>query len=171
MLYQLTDTPDVSEMLSDHSVDDDGQVRVVWAQADGLVPGHSDVYSATIQLPMVDDPNELPTVCPLFDQTRAHRVRSVVPIKVAVCDGDGRNVSSPDVAVTAVGLRKVDDSPTSTMAEDAGNANPDGNFRYDTADAVYHYNLSTRDLTPGTWELLLTVVGDARTHTVRFDLR
>ena len=52
--------------------------------------------------------------------------------------------------------------------EDSGNANADGNFRYDASLQGYIFNLSTVGLAIGTWELQFTVSGDPTTHTARF---
>lgn len=167
VLYQLTNTPTVREMLPDVAVDGNGVARVVWAQADGIEFGHNDVYAMSFQVSGVDTHD----ICPQFDQTRSHRVRSTVPIRIQVCDGTGHNLSSPNVALTATGLMKLDGSASSVLAADAGNANPDGNFRYDDSSAQYIFNLSTKDLSAGTWQLDFTATGDPTTHHVTFDLR
>ena len=54
---------------------------------------------------------------------------------------------------------------------DAGNANPDANFRYDATLGGYIFNLSTRNLAPGTWELRFTIGGDSVPYAIRFSLR
>lgn len=166
-LYQLTDTPTVSETLPDVAVGGDGVARVVWAQADGLRLGDSDLYAMTFQVPAADSY----AICPQFDQERSHRVRSTVPLRVQLCDEAGQNLSSADVALTATGLVKVDGSASSVLAEDAGSSNPDSNFRYDESSGQYVFNLSTKNLSAGTWQLAFTVAGDPATHNVTFDLR
>jgi hypothetical protein len=50
---------------------------------------------------------------------------------------------------------------------DAGNANPDSDFRYDATLAGYIYNLQTT----GTWKLTFTVTGDPTAYSVQFDVR
>ncbi len=110
------------------------------------------------------------TVCALYDQTAAHHAGSVVPIKLRLCDASGANQSSAAIVVTAVGLTKMD-STASGAVDDAGNANPDGGFRYDAALGGYIYNLSTKGLTTGTWRLSFTVAGDPVPHGVLFDVR
>lgn len=166
-LYQVTDTANVAEVLSDISSGPDGTVRVVWAQPDGLALGDNDVYG--LSLPVTGPPAF--GICPLYDQTRSHRVKSTVPIRLQVCTADGENVSSPELVVSAGSLTKLDDTASSAVVEDAGNANPDDNFRYDENLHGYVYNLATRNLSPGTWELRLTVIGDPTTHHVTLDLR
>ena len=109
-------------------------------------------------------------VCVLYDQAKAHRAGSTVPIKLRLCDAAGRNVSAAGIIVTAAGLTKLDGT-ASVEVEDAGNANPDGDFRYDATLAGYSYNLGTAGLTTGTWRLSFTVAGDPTPHAVQFDVR
>ena len=113
-------------------------------------------------------------VCPLFDQSRAYRLKSTVPIRFQLCDAQGQNLSSASIIVTATDLVKKDGTASSTLVEDAGNANPDDSFRYDPTlgdTGGYTYNLSTKGLSTGTWELCFTVTGDPTTYSVAFDLR
>lgn len=169
-LYQVTNTPDIDEMLSDISAGADGTVRMVWAQPDGLQLGYNDIYATSFELvnPVLYE------VCPLFDQSRAYRLKSTVPVRFQLCDAQGQNLSSASIVVTATGLVKRDGIATSTTVEDAGNANPDDRFRYDAGlggTGGYIYNLSTKGLSTGTWELRFTVSGDPMTYSVTFDLR
>ena len=57
--------------------------------------------------------------------------------------------------VSAVEVRRTSDATIGTFA-DAGNANPDLNFRYDATIGTgggYIFNMSTKALTPGKYEL------------------
>ena len=72
--------------------------------------------------------------------------------------------------VTATALVKVDGTASTALAEDSGNANPDNDFRYDDSLKGYIYNLATRGLSAGTWELQFTVSGQTATYAVRFDI-
>jgi len=58
-----------------------------------------------------------------------------------------------------------------TVPEDPGNANPDGNFRYDAGLPGYIYNLKTTGLAGGTWELRFRVAGDPTEHGAGFQIR
>ena len=109
-------------------------------------------------------------VCVLYDQDKAHRRGSTVPIKLQVCDAAGGNVSAAAIEVNAAGLTKQDSSASGDV-EAPGTANPDDNFRFDADLVGYIFNLSTNDLSTGTWLLSFTVAGDPVTHTVRFDVR
>jgi hypothetical protein len=50
MLYQVTNTPGVDEMLTNVSVLPDGEIRLVWAADDGP-DGEQNIYGATFRLP------------------------------------------------------------------------------------------------------------------------
>jgi predicted extracellular nuclease len=109
-------------------------------------------------------------VCALYDQSQVKKAGSTVPIKLQLCDGSGRNYSSATTVVKATGLALIGGS-SSLTADDSGNANPDGNFRYDPTLNGYIFNLSTQGLAAGTYALQFTGQGDATTHTVQFQLR
>jgi hypothetical protein len=110
-------------------------------------------------------------VCALFDQTRSYRIGSTVPVKLQLCDANGANFSTAGTAVLATTLVKKDSQASPNLAAASGNANPDNNFRYDSSQGGYIYNLSTKGLASGTWVLSFTVTGDPTIHTVQFDLR
>ena len=166
-LYRLTDTS-VSETLSDISVGADSKVRVVWAQPKQVYPYDMDVYGLSfVPLPG----NSQRTVQALFDQSKAHRSGSIVPIRLQLLDAQGANISSPSLVLAVTGLVKKDDSAVTAVVDDAGNANPDYAFRYDDILRGYAYNLSTKGMSTGTWELQFTVSGDSKTYTVLFDLK
>jgi predicted extracellular nuclease len=107
-------------------------------------------------------------VCALYDQSQVKKAGSTVPIKVQLCDGNGANLSSDSTVLTATG---VTGDGGSFAAQDSGNANPGGNFRYDPTFNGYIFNLSTKGFTGGTYVLHFTVQGDAADHTVQFQLR
>lgn len=152
----------------DLSVAADGTARVAWQQPDGITFAHRDIHAGTFSLaqgPLYD-------VCPLYEASRSFRLGGTAPIKLQLCDEDGSNLSSATTTLTVTGLVKRDSSAATSVAEDAGNANPDGAFRYDAELAGYIYNLSTKGLSQGTWELQFTASTDpGRVHPVRFDVR
>ena len=94
---------------------------------------------------------------------------SVIPVKARACDASGVNLSDASIVVKAGGVGKVDSAVADVPAADAGNANPDANFRYDAELDGYIYNMSTRGLSTGTWRLTVTV--DGASHPVYFDLK
>jgi hypothetical protein len=168
-LYQLTETA-ADEKLSDISTNSSGQSWVVWAAVDP-VTNSDDVWAASFWLSDLLPKTPSYEVCPLFEQSRSYRLGSTVPVRMQLCDTDGTNLSSSSLVVTATGLVKVDASASTALVEDSGNANPDNDFRYDESLQGYIYNLATRGLSAGTWELQFTVSGDPDTYAVRFDIR
>jgi hypothetical protein len=109
--------------------------------------------------------------CALYDQTKAHKAGSTVPIKVQACDFTGTNVSSPALAVVATGVVLLATNAPGVLA-DAGNANPDNEFRFiPDGGGAYMFNLKTTGLAQGTYGLTFTVSGDPTTHVVQFQVR
>jgi hypothetical protein len=112
-------------------------------------------------------------VCVLYDQTKAAQSGSTIPIKLYLCDASGNDISASSIVVTATGVTQTSTSAPGAL-EDAGNANPDNNFRYDSTlgpSGGYIYNLSTKGLGTGTYTLSFTVGSDPATHTVQFQVR
>jgi hypothetical protein len=75
--------------------------------------------------------------------------------------------------VTAVRLVQISTN-TGSDVQDAGNANPDLNFRYDSGLASgggYIFNLNTNGLATGTWQLMFNASGDGTQHVVSFEVR
>jgi len=112
-------------------------------------------------------------ICVLYDQTKAYKRGSTIPIRIQLCDAVGSNVSSPAIVVHATALKRVSDDASGTLG-DAGAANADADFRYDATiggDGGYIFNLSSRDLSTGTWALAFAATGDPTSHTVQFQVR
>jgi hypothetical protein len=91
-----------------------------------------------------------------------------IPIKLHICDANGNNISSPAIVVTAVGVGLVSTAAYGD-AEDSGNANPDNNFRF--AGGFYIFNMSTKGLVTGSYNLYFRVGNDPALHTAPFKLR
>jgi hypothetical protein len=112
-------------------------------------------------------------ICRLYDQTKAVKRGSTVPIKLQLCGATGGNLSSAAITVHALSLQQVSGTATGVL-EDAGNANPDFDFRYDASLGGYIYNLSTKNLAVGTWRLTFTALdraGGASTQTYTTDFQ
>ncbi len=84
----------------------------------------------------------------LFNQTRAYRAGSTIPIRVQMLDRAGANISSSSLTLTTRGLASIGNA-TVLPVSDAGNANPDSAFRYDPALVGYIFNLKTTGLATG----------------------
>lgn len=57
----------------------------------------------------------------------------------------------------------------SLIVDDSGNANPDGNFRFDTDS--YIFNLSTKGLQTGIYNLIFVSGNDPTPHAAPFQVR
>lgn len=107
----------------------------------------------------------------LFDRSKAYKAGSTVPVKLQLLNANGNNISSTATALTTRGLRLIG-SNTSSGVIDAGNANPDGNFRYDAALQGYIFNLTTKGLTSGQYVLSLYAGSDhSFFYTVKFEVK
>jgi hypothetical protein len=112
-------------------------------------------------------------ICALYDQSKLSRAGSTIPIKLQLCDANGVNQSSPTIIVKALSVTRVSTNTTGPV-EDAGNANPDDDFRYDASLGVgggYIFNLSTIGYSPGTYRLNFKAGDDPSTHFVQFGVR
>jgi len=102
-------------------------------------------------------------VCLLYDPTKAAMLGSTVPIRLQLCTLSGSNLSTPSLIPHATTVIMTGPA-TSVVADDAGNANPDSDFRYDVTlggTGGYVYNLSTKGLSSGSWRISFTVGGQA----------
>jgi probable HAF family extracellular repeat protein len=110
---------------------------------------------------------------PLYDQTKAHRSGSTVPIKLQLHDKQGNNLSAPNIAVVATGVSLASTNAPGELS-DSGNANPDFNFRYVSdlgGTSGYIFNLSTRGYGTGTYNLHFRVGNDPVTRAVQFQVK
>ena len=106
----------------------------------------------------------------LYDQTKAHKSGSTIPIKIRLVDASGANVSSASTVVHAVGVIRIS-SQASTNFGDSGNSNPDFDFRYDASLGGYIFNLQTTGFGTGIY-LLNFVAGNSPTvFSVGFQVR
>jgi probable HAF family extracellular repeat protein len=112
--------------------------------------------------------------CLLYDSGKSVKSGADYPIKFYLCDGSGNNLSNPSLIVNAASLTKVSTGASADVM-DAGNSNPDNNFRFSSdlyPGGGYIFNFSTKGL-KGTYKLSFTVTGDApgATHFVFFQVR
>ena len=112
-------------------------------------------------------------LCLLYDPFKIAKSGSTIPIKLQLCDVSGGNLSSPSIVLHAVSIKKVSNG-TSGIVEDSGNANPDGDFRYDGGQGPsggYIFNLSTKGLAGGTYDLSFTAGSDPSVYKVQFQVK
>jgi len=109
----------------------------------------------------------------LFDQSKAAKSGSTIPIKIQLVDVNGNNVSSPAVVVHPIQVVQTSSS-ASVLLDDAGAANPDFDFRYDSSlggTGGYIFNLKTTGYGTGTYILTYSIAGDPISHTLQFQVR
>jgi hypothetical protein len=107
-------------------------------------------------------------ICLQYDPTKANNAGSTVPIKLILCSLNGMNLSAASTVVHAVQLVNVVTGAVAPVS-DSGNSNPGGNFRYDSGG--YIFNLSTKNLAPGAWQLVVTATSDNVPHNLPLQLR
>lgn len=109
-------------------------------------------------------------LCLLYDPSKSHKAGSTVPIRLQICDAGGVNYSTGNITLSAGNLVKIDNSASGDVAP-SSTSNPDHNFRYDEVLQGYIFNLSTKNLSSGTWALKFMVSTDPVMHTIYFDVR
>jgi Tol biopolymer transport system component len=104
----------------------------------------------------------------LFDQTKAHKSGSNIPIKLELVDAAGVNQSASNVVVTATSVVRVSDDSSGAL-QSPGDSNPNFNFRYQSGG--YHFNLKTTGYASGTYRLSFRAGNDGVSHTVQFKVK
>lgn len=133
--------------------------------------GTNNSLGAYIDLVSVTQAETIYDVCLLYDPAKPKKAGSVAPIKLQLCDGAGTNLSGPSLVLNVVNLAWIDGDPSTASAEDAGQANPGDDFRYDADLAGYIFNLDTSGLGSGTWEVQFTVNGGQHVYDATFDVK
>ena len=117
----------------------------------------------------------MPHIKTLFDQTKAYKSGSTIPVKLQLLSASNSNLSSSGTALVARDLKLMSGNTTAPVV-DSGNSNPDSTFRYDPTlggtGGGYIFNLSTRGLVPGQY-VLSFYVGSNRSffYTVKFEVK
>jgi hypothetical protein len=118
-------------------------------------------------------PSLFTTVSSLFDQTKAVKSGSTIPLKLQLLNAVGANVSSADLKIDAVGLKLVSPNAPGLLIDGDGGT-PDTNFRYDPAvgkGGGYVCNLSTKGFSTGTYAVTFTVGGEETERRIQFEVR
>jgi len=108
----------------------------------------------------------------LYDPTKSHKIGSTIPIKIQLLNSlTGVNASSSALVAHAIGVVKESEYAPGPV-EDAGNANPDDNFRFNNFEGTgsYIFNLKTTGLTNGTYILVFQAGNDPFTYGVKFQV-
>ncbi|MDX6269864.1 MAG: hypothetical protein QOD28_1087 [Acidobacteriota bacterium] len=104
----------------------------------------------------------------LYDQTKAHKSGSTIPVKLELTDAARVNQSASNIVITALSVTRISDNAPGALAA-PGDANPDYNFRY--AGGSYQFNLKTGGYATGTYLLSFKAGNDPTTHTVQFQVK
>ncbi|HKQ99899.1 MAG TPA: ExeM/NucH family extracellular endonuclease [Pyrinomonadaceae bacterium] len=164
--WQWGDSTSSAGTVSGNSVNDSHTYTAVGTYTATLTvtDSHNNTDMATVQVVVGYGVN------PQYDQTKAHKSGSTIPIKLQLVDAAGNNVSGPGLVVHVTGVT-LGATPVPGTDYDSGNANPGNNFRF-TGDG-YIFNLSTKTLNlgPGEYTLHFTVTGDPVEHTLKFIVR
>lgn len=90
-----------------------------------------------------------------------------------LCDANGVDASAANTVVHATGVVLVSSNAPQAL-EDAGNANPDYDFRFDSSlgsTGGYIFNLKTSGYPTGTFALQFTASNDPTPHMVQFGVK
>jgi hypothetical protein len=112
-------------------------------------------------------------VCLLYDSNKSVMGGGAIPIKLQLCDASGNNLSSSAISLHATGLTMISTSISGPVL-DAGNANPDSGFRFDSSlgsTGGYIFNLSTKGLTTGSYNLNFSVTGESSGYSAPFQVK
>lgn len=112
-------------------------------------------------------------VCLLYDSTKAVQSGSTIPIKLQLCDESGNDLSSSTITLHGAAITQIS-SLISGPVQSAGNANADNDFRYDPTLGTaggYIFNLQTKGLQTGTYNLNFTVTGVSSTYAAPFQVK
>ena len=103
------------------------------------------------------------------DGSSIFKLGSTVPIKFQLLDASGNNI---DTAQAQLRIAKVTNSVVGdyTEAISSGNSNTGNIFRYDTGTHQYSFNLATKNLSKGTWQIIIEL-DDGSVHNGIISLR
>lgn len=104
-----------------------------------------------------------------IDSTRTFKLGSTIPVKFQLKDAKGNYV---DYASAKLYVSKVGDiaGEGEALAVSTSAASTGNEFRYDNADNQYIFNLNTKGLSSGTYQIRIDL-GDGTTNTVNIALR
>ncbi|MCJ7634234.1 PxKF domain-containing protein, partial [Candidatus Bathyarchaeota archaeon] len=103
------------------------------------------------------------------DDSSIFKLGSTVPVKFQLRDIQGNFIST---AIANISVAKITDHTIGTEVEAVStSAATTGNlFRYDPTSKQYIFNLSTKSLSKGTWQIKV-VINDGTTRTVKISLK
>jgi hypothetical protein len=107
-----------------------------------------------------------------YDAGKSHLSGSTIPVRIQLVDANGVNVSNAGLVAHALGTAMASAYAPGPV-EDAGNANPDDDFRFANFDGEggYIFNLKTTGFVTGTYVLIFRAGADPVTHGVEFQVK
>ena len=95
----------------------------------------------------------------------------MLPIKFQLCDYAGKPVGTAVAKLSVLKVTSSVDTGDPVVVLDSGSSNDNGIlFRYDSGGAQFIYNLSTKNLSTGTYRIVITL-DDTTTIVTYFELR
>jgi hypothetical protein len=108
-------------------------------------------------------------ICVLFDPWWPIHSGATFPLVLRVCDFRGTNTSAPSIVLTALGITPAA-GLTVPSAAVAAAAHSDV-FRYNPGLKAYVFNVKTKGLSRGTYQLQFRAGSDPTVHAVQFTVR
>ena len=105
------------------------------------------------------------------DPVRAFKLKSTAPVRMTLTDCDGQPVTSGTHTIQIIKYSSATTSDVPVDATPADAATAGNQFRLtDAASGEWHFNLSTKSLSKGVWQLKATL-SDGSTHTAFIELK
>ena len=106
---------------------------------------------------------------PINANGNSFKLGSTIPIKFQLWDANGKNIST---AIARIYLANVTNGiiGKERNGTSSGNANTDNLFRYDTTANQYIFNLATKPLALGTWQIRIEL-NDGTENKVNLSLK
>jgi hypothetical protein len=105
----------------------------------------------------------------LLSPLHAKKSGSTLPIQIDLASATGADVSSANIAVTALGIARISAPEALLPASAAGNSRPDNQFKY--GNGKYQYDLKLpKGLVPGKYLFYFAVFEDPVVHSFEFEV-
>ncbi len=140
---------------------------------DSFIPSGSGGLQTPVNLTFQPKPTPPYSLCLLYDPTKVVKSGATVPIKLELCGESGKDLSSSTITLHATGITLISSSISGNV-EDAGNANPDNDFRFDSTlgtSGGYIFNLKTIGFSTGSYNMNFTAGSDPTVYTAPFQIK
>jgi hypothetical protein len=107
-----------------------------------------------------------------FDNTNARSAGSTLPIKLSLKDATGRDVSSADLAVSAIGIAPAASPNDLSPPQSPGNSNPGNLFTFNGGKGGgYEFDLKTTGMAAGNYVFYYKIGSDPTLYQLQFVLK